>query len=136
MTFTEIFENFKNHSYIRRECWSEDVFIQLRNTATLIRLVMFATADTSKMKAINTLNNDVRLSAEDLLADDWIDIDDYKRPKETVKPKTLWGYIDTLEDGTDKWRKAMDLGSKYHKDGKNPDEYLEEIIKKVENSKN
>ena len=135
MTFTEIFENFKNHSYIRRECWSEDVFIQLRNTATLIRLVMFATADTSKMKAINTLNNDVRLSAEDLLADDWIDIDDYRRPKETVKPTTFWEYIDTLEDGTDKWRKAMDLGSKYHKDGKNPDEYLEEIIKKVEYSK-
>jgi hypothetical protein len=135
MTFTEIFENFKNHSYIRRECWSEDVFIQLRNTATLIRLVMFATADTSKtksIKSINTLNNDVRLSAKDLIADDWIDIDDYKRPKETVKPTTFWGYIDTLEDGTDKWRKAIDLGSKYHKMGKNPDEYLDEIIKKVE----
>ena len=52
MTFTEIFENFKNHSYIRRECWSEDVFIQLRNTATLIRLVMFATTDTSTIKLI------------------------------------------------------------------------------------
>lgn len=136
MTFSEIFENFKNHSYIRRECWSEDVFIQLRNTATLIRLVEFATADTPKMKAINTLNNDVRLSAEDLIADDWIDIDDYKRPKEIVKYKSFWDYIDTLEDGTDEWRIAMDLGTKYHKDGKNPDEYLEEIINKVKHSKN
>lgn len=129
MTFVEIFENFKNHSYIRRESWSEDVFIQLRST--LIRLVMFATADTSKMKTINTLNNDVRLSAEDLIADDWIDIDNYKKPKETVKPTTFWEYVDTLEDETDKWRKVMDLGSKYHKAGKNPDEYLEEIINKV-----
>lgn len=132
MTFTEIFENFKNHSYIRRECWSEDVFIQFRNTAPLIRLVMFETSDTAKMKAINTLNNDVRLSAEDLIADDWIDIDDYKRSKEPIKPTSFWGYIDTLEDGSDKWRKVIDLGSKYHKSGKNPDEYLDEIIKKVE----
>lgn len=136
MTFPEIFENFKNHSYIRRECWSKDVFIQLRNTATLIRLVEFVTTDTSKMKEINTLNIDVRLSAEDLIADDWIDIDDYKRPKETVKPTIFWDYVDTLEDGSDKWRIAIDLGSKYHKDGKNPDEYLEEIINKVEHSKN
>jgi hypothetical protein len=139
MTFVEIFEKFKNHSYIRRESWSEDVFIQLRNTTALIRLVMFATADTSKtksIKSINTLNNDVRLSAEDLIADDWIDIDNYKRPKEPVKPTTLWEYVDTLEDGSDEWRKAIDLGSKYHKAGKNPDEYLEEIIKKVKHFKN
>lgn len=136
MTFVEIFENFKNHSYIRREGWSEDVFIQLRNTTTLIRLVMFVTDNTTKMKAINILNNDVRLSAEDLIADDWIDIDDYKRPKETVKPKTLWEYIDTLKYEYDKWCEAINLGVKYHKDGKNPDEYLEEIINKVEHSKN
>jgi hypothetical protein len=77
MKFTEIFEEFKNHSYIRRESWSEDVFVQLGSTANLIRLVMFATSDTPKMKAINTLNNDIRLTAEDLLADDWIDIEDY-----------------------------------------------------------
>jgi hypothetical protein len=38
---------------------------------------MFATADTPKMNAINTLNNDIKLSAEDLLADDWVDIEDY-----------------------------------------------------------
>ena len=75
MTFPEIFDKFKNHDYIRRECWSKDLFIQYRSTAPLIRMVMFATADTSKMKAINTLDNDIRISAEDLLANDWIDIE-------------------------------------------------------------
>jgi len=77
MTFTEIFENFKKHSYIRRESWSENTFIQLRRTVVnQIRFVMFATADTTNMKVINVLNNDIRLSADDLLADDWVDIDD------------------------------------------------------------
>ena len=50
-------------------------FINLRYTAPLVRLVMFATADTPNMKSINTLNNDIRLSTDDLLADDWEDID-------------------------------------------------------------
>ena len=78
MKFTEIFDKFESHSYIRRECWSENVFIQLRHTVVKqIRLVMFATADTPKMQAINTLNNDIRLTAEDLLADDWVDIENY-----------------------------------------------------------
>ena len=76
MTFPEIFEKFKNHSYIRRKSWTEDIFIQLRITVPFIRLVMFATSDTPNMKAINTLNSDMHLNAEDLLADDWIDIDD------------------------------------------------------------
>ena len=76
MTFPEIFEKFKNHSYIRRKSWTENIFIQLRITEPLIRLVMFATSDTPNMKAINTLNSDMHLNAEDLLADDWIDIDD------------------------------------------------------------
>ena len=130
MKFTEIFDKFENHSYIRRESWSEDTFVQLRSTANLIRLVMFATADTPKMKAINTLNNDIRLTAEDLLADDWIDIEDLM-PKKKETPKTFWDYVDTLEDGSDDLRYAMQLGQKYHNEGKNPDEYLEEIIKKV-----
>ncbi len=126
MTFTEIFENFKSHSYIRRKSWVKDVFVQLRHTAVLIRLVKFEIG-----KSPETLDNDIRLSAEDLLADDWIDIDDLM-PKSSKEPKTLWEYIDTLENGSDKWRMAIDLGSKYHKAGKNPDEYLDEIIKKVE----
>lgn len=130
MKFTEIFDKFESHSYIRRESWSEDTFVQLRSTANLIRLVMFATADTSKMKAINTLNNDIRLTAEDLLADDWVDIEDCM-PKEPLKVNSFWEYVDTLDSYSDEWRIAMDLGTKYHKAGKNPDEYLEEIIKKV-----
>ena len=44
---------------------------------------------------------------------------------------TFWDYLDTLKDGTDEWRIAMDLGSKYHREGKNPDNYLDEIIAKV-----
>ena len=45
--------------------------------------------------------------------------------------KTFWDYVDTLEDGTEKWRVAMNLGTKYHREGKNPDNYLDEIIAKV-----
>ena len=133
MTFVEIFEKFKNHSYIRREKWNEHAFVQLRRNTTLIRLVIFATADTPKMNAITTLNNDIRLSAEELLADDWVDIEDYYNniSKEPVKPTTFWDYVDTLEDGSNDWRYAMQLAQEYHNEGKNPDEYLEEIIKKV-----
>ena len=76
------------------------------------------------------MDNDIRLSAEELLGDDWIDIDDLM-PKEPVKYKSFWEYIDTLDSYSDEWRIAIDLGSKYHKAGKNPDEYLEEIINKV-----
>lgn len=125
MTFPEIFEEFKSHSYIRRASWSENVFIQLRHSAELIRLVNFESG-----KTIKTFNNDTRLTTEDLLADDWIDIDDLL-PKEPVKYKSFWEYIDTLDSYSDEWRIAMDLGSKYYKAGKNPDEYLDEIIKKV-----
>ena len=125
MTFPEIFEQFKSHSYIRRKKWSEDVFIQLRVTTTLVRLVVFEAG-----KAPHTLDNDYRIPAEDLLGDDWIDIDDLM-PKSSKKPTTLWEYIDTLENGSDEWRIAIDLGTKYHKAGKNPDDHLDEIIKKV-----
>jgi len=128
MTFPEIFEQFKSHSYIRRKRWSEDVFIQLRVTTTLVRLVVFEAGKTP-----HTLDNDYRIPAEDLLGDDWIDIDDLM-PKSSKKPTTLWEYIDTLENGSDEWRIAIDLGTKYHKAGKNPDDYLDEIIKKVKKS--
>jgi hypothetical protein len=128
MTFPEIFEQFKSHSYIRRKSWSNDVFIQLRNTATLIRLVVFEIGKTPQ-----TLDNDYRIPAEDLLGDDWINIEDLM-PKEPVKPTTFWDYVDTLKDGSDDWRYAMQLGQKYHNAGKNPDDYLDEIIKKVKKS--
>lgn len=71
MTFTEIFDNFKNHSYIRRKSWSEHTFAQYRYTAPLIRLVRFTRDD----EMIQVLNNDIRFTAEDLLANDWEDID-------------------------------------------------------------
>lgn len=77
MTFPEIFDNFKNHSYIRRKSWSENVFVQYRHTAPLIRLVRFVTnsfEDHCK-SSIDTINNDIMLTTEDLLADDWVDID-------------------------------------------------------------
>ena len=71
MTFVEIFEEFKKHSYIRRESWSKDVFIQFRYTAPLIRMIMFTHDD----KVISILDNDIRISAEDLFANDWVHID-------------------------------------------------------------
>jgi len=125
MTFPEIFEQFKSHSYIRRKSWPNNVFIQLKHTEKLIRIVVFKAGKTP-----DTLNNDTQLRIEDLLGDDWIDIEDLM-PKEPVKPTTFWDYVDTLEDGSDDWRYAMQLGQKLHNEGKNPDEYLEEIIKKV-----
>lgn len=125
MTFPEIFEQFKNHSYIRRESWEENSFIQLRNTKPLIRLVTFEIGKSPYM-----ISDDIGLSTEDLLAEDWIDIEDLM-PKEPVKPTTFWDYVSTLENGSDEWKIAIDLGSKYRKEGKNPDEYFEEIIKKV-----
>ena len=125
MTFPEIFEQFKSHSYIRRKSWDNDIFIQLRSTAVLIRLVKFEVGKTP-----HTIDNDYRIPAEDLLGDDWIDIEDLM-PKEPVNVKTLWEYLDTLDSYSDEWRIAIDLGSKYHNAGKNPDEYLDEIIKKV-----
>ena len=87
MLFKEILENFKKHSYIRRECWGENLFVQLRDDSEtpLIRMVQFVECDpfndTVSMKAmritgmtpkqIHVLNNDIRFSAEDILASDW-----------------------------------------------------------------
>jgi hypothetical protein len=72
MTFPEIFENFKNHSYIHRKSWAPNVFVQLRYTVPLIRLVMLTRDDVM----IHVLDNDIKFTAEDLLADDWVDIDE------------------------------------------------------------
>lgn len=125
MTFPEIFEQFKSHSYIRRTSWNKDMFIQLRSTVAQIRLVKF-----EMCKTPITFDEYITLNAIDLLADDWIDIEDLM-PKKKETPKTFWDYLDTLEDGSDDWRYAMQLGGKYRNAGKNPDEYLDEIIKKV-----
>ena len=128
MTFPEIFENFKNHSYIRRESWEENSFIQLRNTKPLIRLVTFEIGKSPYM-----ISDDIGLSTEDLLAEDWIDIEDLM-PKEPINIKSFWEYIDTLNPYSDEWRNAMNIGQSYYKAGKNADDYLEEIIKKVKKS--
>ena len=76
MTFPEIFDNFKNHSYIRRKSWSKHVFAQYRNSVPLIRLVWFTDGiEDFRKPAVDTLSNDFKFTGEDLLADDWISID-------------------------------------------------------------
>ena len=78
MTFAEIFDNFKNHSYIRRKSWSKHVFAQYRHAVPLIRLVWFTddNMEDSRKSAVDTLSNDFKFTAEDLLADDWVTIDE------------------------------------------------------------
>ena len=78
MTFPEIFDNFKNHSYIRRKSWSKHVFAQYRHAVPLIRLVWFTddNMEDSRKSAVDTLSNDFKFTAEDLLADDWVTIDE------------------------------------------------------------
>ena len=78
MTFPEIFDNFKNHSYIRCESWSKHVFAQYRHAVPLIRLVWFTddNMEDSCKSAVDTLSNDFKFTAEDLLADDWVTIDE------------------------------------------------------------
>ena len=78
MTFPEIFGNFKNHSYIRRKSWSKHVFAQYRHAVALMRLVWFTddNIEDSCKSAVDTLSNDFKFTAEDLLADDWVNIDE------------------------------------------------------------
>lgn len=70
MTFPEVFESLNSNRYLRCKSWSPKLFINLRHTVPLIRLVMF-TANKYDVKAIKILSNDIRLCANDLLADDW-----------------------------------------------------------------
>ena len=78
MTFPEIFKNFKNHCYIRRKSWSEHVFVQYRYSIPLIRMVKFVNYSVEDIdkSLIDILNNDIKLTAEDLFADDWVDINE------------------------------------------------------------
>ena len=50
------------------------------------------------------------------------------------KPKTFWEFIKRIdkEKEHEVWTYALNLGQKYHNEGKNPDEYLDKIIKDVE----
>lgn len=81
MTFYQIFSNFKNHEYIRRRNWNEEVFIQYRTTTDLIRMVQLF----EDGHAPFVIDNDIRLSAADLVADDWTAIDGEK-----AKQIDLW----------------------------------------------
>jgi len=77
MTFGEIFEALKKHDFVRRQSWAEHVFIQYRYTAPLIRMVRLASGaeEDRDLPVINTLDNNYRVTADDLFATDWINID-------------------------------------------------------------
>lgn len=124
MTFPEIFNNFKNHKYVQRKCWHKDVFIQYRDSVNLIRMVQFIENSQAYADEPFVINNDIRLSASDLFADDWV-------IKEEPKRKDFWDYVRNLDHESDKWRIAMEIGQEYHDSGKDPNEYLEEIKETV-----
>ena len=120
MTFTEIFNNFKNHEYIQRKCWHKDVFIQYCDSVDLIRLVQFVEGSQAYADEPFVIDNDTRLTASDLFADDWF-------VKEEQKQNTFWDYVKTLNQYSDEWRFAMELGEEYYRSGKDPDKYIDEI---------
>ncbi len=51
---------------------------------------------------------------------------------------TFWDYIKTINQDKeyDKWRLAMDIAREYHVKGKNPDDYIKEIIDEVNSKTN
>lgn len=55
-------------------------------------------------------------------------------PFKSQNKLTFWDYIDTInrEKEYGKWRLAMDIGTEYHANAKDPDKFLDEIIQKVE----
>lgn len=124
MTFVEIFNNFKNHEYIQRKCWHKDVFIQYRDSADLIRLVQFVEGSQAYVDEPFVIDNDTRLTASDLFANDWV-------VKEKQQKNTFWDYVKNLDHNSNEWRIAMEIGQEYYNSGKNPDEYLNEIKTKV-----
>lgn len=89
MTFPEILDKFKNHCYIRRKSWSNNVYIHYKESSPLIRQVLIKpineidiyTGFNIQCQAyqkmgyipgfIQLLSNDIRLCADDLFADDW-----------------------------------------------------------------
>ena len=81
MTFQEIFDKYAAHSYIRRSVWPQHEFIQLMRTKPSIRRVKFEPISSdakeyAREPMIITLQEHITLGAEDLSADDWIDIED------------------------------------------------------------
>ena len=55
-------------------------------------------------------------------------------PFKSPKKLKFWDYIVTIdqEKEYDKWRLTMDTASEYHAMAKDPDEFIDEIIQKVE----
>ncbi len=133
MTFPEIFNNFKNHEYVQRKCWHKDVFIQYRDSVDLIRLVQFVEGSQAYADEPFVIDNDTRLTASDLFADDWVVKEEQKR-KDLPKRKDFWDYVRNLDHNSDEWCIAMEIGQEYHDSGKDPNEYLEEI-KEIVNRK-
>jgi len=127
MTFPEIFESFKNHEYVRRKCWHNDVFVQYRIPVDLIRLVQFIEGSQAYADQPFVISNDTRLTASDLFADDWVVKEEQKVVKEEQKRENFWDYVRNLDHDSDEWSIAMEIGQEYHDSGKDPNEYLEEI---------
>ena len=71
MIFSDIFEDFKNYSCVRRKSWSELVYMRRHKTSMLIQMFAFLPTTNGKDKAF-VITKDCRLNAEDLFADDWI----------------------------------------------------------------
>lgn len=57
-----------------------------------------------------------------------------KEKKEKIK-LLFWDFINTLKEGSDIWTYAMNIGKKFHNEGKNPDDYMDEIVEDVNNVK-
>jgi len=81
---------------------------------------------------VEDLINSIKSSNPNAIKRFIADIDNYC--KEELKDEDdapFWSYIHSLKEKTDEWRYAMDLGAHYHKDGKDPNEYIDEIKEKV-----
>lgn len=70
MTFTEILDAYKNHKYIRRQAWSDNIYMQLMESTDdqLTRMVMIN-------DEVTVLDGDARFTSQDLISDDWEEID-------------------------------------------------------------
>ena len=57
------------------------------------------------------------------------------KEEEPQKFKSIFDYIKTLPEKTDKWRYAVDLACDYVNNGKDPDKFIDKIIEKAEKFK-
>ena len=79
-------------------------------------------------------DDDCQIYASELLSE-IADIKDVTEDldKSSKKFDSIFEYARTLKDGTDKWRFVIDTATKYAKENKNPNDYIEEIITLTEN---